>query len=227
MPSEATKLNIVAREGANSRDVRRLRRSGSVPGVLYGGEQEPMAFAVGERDLRLALAATGAVVELELDGTTTPAVLKDAQRHPVRGETVHVDFLRVRLDVAISAVVPIELTGEEHAPGVIEGGVLEHVTREINIEALPNEIPERIEHDVSTMQINDTLLLSAITTPAGVTLLDDPDETVLATLTPPRLQAELDALDAELEEETERVGEAAGPADADGEPDDDASDGDE
>ena len=86
-------------------------------------------------------------------------MLKDAQRHPVRGHTMHVDFLRVNLNVAIHAVVTLELLGGEDAPGTIEGGVLEHVTREVNIEALPNDIPERLQLDVSTMDVNDTLYL--------------------------------------------------------------------
>jgi large subunit ribosomal protein L25 len=185
-----------------------------VPGVLYGGGDDAMPFAVDERELRHALAARGAVVELELGGEATPAVLKDAQRHPVRGHTMHVDFLRVNLNVAIHSVVALELVGGDDAPGAIEGGVLEHVTREVNIEALPNDIPERLQVDVSSMQINDTLTLSAVTAPDGVTILDDLDETVVATLTPPKLQADLEALDEEaaLEQETELVGEGEAPA---------------
>jgi large subunit ribosomal protein L25 len=179
-----------------------------------------MPFAVDERELRHALAARGAVIELQLGGEATPAVLKDAQRHPVRGHTMHVDFLRVNLNVAIHAVVTLELVGGESAPGTIEGGVLEHVTREVNIEALPTDIPERLQVDVSSMQVNDTLTLSAVEAPQGVTILDDLDETVVATLTPPKLQAELEALDEEaaLEQETELVGEGeAAPAADEGE----------
>jgi large subunit ribosomal protein L25 len=214
MASQSTKLSISSREVSNSRSTRRLRRQGQVPGVIYGGGDDAMPFAVDERELRHALAARGAVVELELGGEGTPAVLKDAQRHPVRGHTMHVDFLRVNLNVAIHAVVALELVGGEDAPGAIEGGVLEHVTREVNIEALPNDIPERLQADVSSMQINDTLTLSAVTAPDGVTILDDLDETVVATLTPPKLQADLEALDEEaaLEQETELVGEGEGPA---------------
>jgi large subunit ribosomal protein L25 len=207
MASQSTQLSITTRDISNSRATRRLRRAGQVPGVLYGGDAEPLAFAVDERELRHALAARGAVVELQLGDTTTPAVLKDAQRHPVRGTTLHVDFLRVRLDVAIHSVVALELLGGEDAPGTKEGGVLEHVTREVNIEALPTDIPERLELDVSQMQVNDTLYLSAVSAPSGVTILDDPEETVVATLTPPKLQAELEALEEELEEETAVVGE--------------------
>jgi large subunit ribosomal protein L25 len=214
MASQPTKLSISEREVSNSRATRRLRREGQVPGVLYGGDDDALAFVVDERELRHALAARGAVVELQLGGNATPAVLQDAQRHPVRGHTMHVDFLRVNLNVAIHAVVTLELLGGEDAPGTKEGGVLEHVTREINIEALPNDIPERLELDVSKMDVNDTMFLSAVTAPAGVTILDDPDETVVATLTPPKLQAELDALDEEaLEQETRVVGEGEAPRD--------------
>jgi large subunit ribosomal protein L25 len=227
MASQSTKLSISSREVSNSRSTRRLRRQGQVPGVLYGGDDDAMAFAVDERELRHALAARGAVIELQLAGEATPAVLKDAQRHPVRGHTMHVDFLRVNLNVAIHAVVALELVGGEGAPGVIEGGVLEHVTREINIEALPTDIPERLQVDVSAMQVNDTLTLAAVEAPQGVTILDDPDETVVATLTPPKLQAELEALDEEaaLEQETELVGEGEAPAADEGDADEGDSGG--
>jgi large subunit ribosomal protein L25 len=206
MASQTTKLSVLRRDPASSRAARRLRREGQVPGVLYGGGDEPLAFTVDARALRYALAARGAVVELEVDGSATPVVLKDAQRHPVRGNMLHVDFLRVRLDVAISATVGLELVGAEEAPGVREGGVLEHVTREVTIEALPTDIPERLEADVSALEINDTLTLASVTAPAGVKILDDVDETVVATLTPPTVEPEPEE---ELEEETERVGEEA------------------
>jgi len=208
---QSTQLTITHRERGHSRATRRLRREGLVPGVLYGGGGEPVPFQVAERELRHALHASGAVVELALDGKSTPAVLKDQQVHPVRGTTLHVDFLRVRLDQAISAVTTLELVGAAEAPGAKEGGVLEHVSREVNIEALPNDIPESISVDVSQMQIGDTVTLAAVTPPQGVTFLDDLDETVVATLTPPRLRLE----DEEgIEEETEVIGEGGAPAEA-------------
>jgi large subunit ribosomal protein L25 len=187
---------------------RRLRRSGRVPGILYGGDAEPLAFSVDARELRHALAASGAVLEVTDGDHSSPAILKSAHYHPVRGETMHVDLLRVNLNVAIHAVVPLELTGGEDAPGVKEGGVLEQITRELNFEALPTAIPESITHDVSRMEINDTITLTELTPPAGITLLDDPEETVIATLTPPRLETE----DDEIEAETGIVGEGAGVA---------------
>jgi large subunit ribosomal protein L25 len=207
MASQTTKLTLIPREPSSSRATRRLRRQGQVPGVIYGGGADPVPFHVDERELRHALAARGAVLELAIDGSSTPAVLKDAHYHPVRGETLHVDFLRVRLDVAIHATVLLDLVGAEAAPGVKEGGVLEQVTRELNIEALPGDIPESVQHDVSQMQINETITLEAVTPPKGVTLLDDLEETVIATLVPPTV--DVDAEEEALEEETERVGEGA------------------
>ncbi len=206
--STTTQLDAKSRQANGSREARRLRRAQRVPGVLYGGDGEPLSFDVDARELRLALARSGAVLDLSIDGAkATPVVLKEAQRHPVKGETVHVDLLRVRLDRAIHAVVALELTGVDSAPGVREGGVLEQITRELNIEALPTAIPEAIVHDIGELQIGETIMLSAVQAPAGVTLLDDSDETVLATLTAPRLQTETDS---EIEGETEVVGEGDG-----------------
>ncbi|MDX6683344.1 MAG: large subunit ribosomal protein [Solirubrobacteraceae bacterium] len=202
MASQTTKLSISPREPEGSRATRRLRRSGRVPGVLYGGGGDPIAFSVDARELRNALAARGAVLEVVDDGSATPAVLKSAQYHPVRGETMHVDLLRVNLAVAIHAVVALELVGADDSPGVKDGGVLEHITRELNIEALPAEIPESLTFDVSALEINDTVTLADVPVPAGIVLLDDLDETVIVTLSPPRVEAESD----EIEAETERVG---------------------
>ena len=203
MASQATRLNATLRETTGSRSIRRLRRSGRVPGVLYGGTGEPVAFDVDARELRHALHASGAVLEVSLDGETTPAVLKDTQRHPVRGETMHIDLLRVRLDVAIQATVVLELTGAEDAPGVREGGVLEQIMRELNVEALPTDIPESITFDGSGLEPAATVTIADITAPATVTLLDDP-EAVVATITAPRLEVEAED---EIETETEVVGE--------------------
>jgi large subunit ribosomal protein L25 len=213
MATAATKLDVASRDPDGSRSARRLRRTGRIPGVLYGGGAEPVSFSVDARELRVALAGSGAVVDLSIDGSKpTPVVLKEAQRDPVRGDTTHVDLLRVRLDKPIHAVAPLELTGVDDTTGVKEGGILEQLTRELNIEALPTAIPESIVHEVGEMQIGDTLILEAIAAPDGVTLLDDPATTV-ASLSAPRLQTEEEA---EIESETELVGEVgAGEAPAD------------
>jgi large subunit ribosomal protein L25 len=162
------------------------------------------------------------VLELEIDGGGgSPVVVKDLVRHPVNGATVHLDLLRVRLDQAIQATVVLELIGGDDSPGAKEGGVLEQVTRELTVEALPNDIPDSLEHDVSEMVIGDTLTLSSVSAPEGVTLVDDP-ETVVAILSAPRLQIEEEP---EIEEETEVVGEGEGEAEGEAAEDGEAESG--
>ncbi|MEA2209192.1 MAG: large subunit ribosomal protein [Solirubrobacteraceae bacterium] len=211
MAESSTNLVVSSRAADGSRAARRLRRAGRVPGVLYGGGGDAVGFDVDARDLRLALARSGAVLDLSIDGAkATPVVLKEAQRDPVRGDTVHIDLLRVRLDEAIHAVVPLELEGVDDAPGVKEGGILEQIVRELNVEALPTAIPESIVHAVGEMQIGETIGLDQVAMPDGVALLDEVEEVVVATLSPPRLQAEAE----ELEAETELVGEGEEGAEA-------------
>jgi large subunit ribosomal protein L25 len=199
-------LKAAPRAEYGSRSSRRLRRDGLVPGVVYSGGSEARSFQAGEREIRAVLAGGQALFDLEVEGSSAvPVVVKEQQLHPVRGSLQHIDLQEVKLDEEIQAEVTIELEGAEVAPGVKEGGVLEHVTREITVEALPTEIPERIVADVSEMQINDTLQLSAITIPGAVKLVaDEPEEITIATLSPPRVEEEPEV---EVEEEAELVGE--------------------
>jgi large subunit ribosomal protein L25 len=205
MAADRATLSAAPRTEFGSRTSRRLRRSGLIPGVVYSGGEEARPFQVPERDVRGVLAAGQALFDLEIEGQkAVPVVIKEQQRHPVRGELQHLDLQQVRLDEKIEAEVPIELEGGEEAPGAKEGGVLEHIAREVTVEALPTDIPDRIVVDVSAMEINDTIQLSAITAPDGVSFVaDDPEEVTVATLTPPRLEAELEA----IEEEAALVGE--------------------
>ncbi|HEX2265344.1 MAG TPA: 50S ribosomal protein L25, partial [Solirubrobacterales bacterium] len=142
-------------------------------------------------------------------GKAVPVVVKEQQHHPVRGNLQHIDLQEVKLDEAIQAEVAIELEGVDSAPGVKGGGVLEHVTREITVEALPTDIPDNICVDVSALEVNDTLTLSAITAPEGVEFIaDEPDEVTIVTVSPPRVEAAAP----DVEEETEVVGEGDGDA---------------
>jgi large subunit ribosomal protein L25 len=201
--TETATLELQARTEQGSRAMRRLRRAGSVPGVIYGGDGDAVPFAVDALTLRNTLAKAGAVLEVTIgSGQTENVVVKDVQRHPVRGDIMHADLLRVRMDVAIQTPVSVELLGAEEAPGVTEGGVLSQEHREITVEALPGDIPDVIQVDVSKLDINETLTLSSITAPQGVTFVDDP-ETVLATITPPTLEP----VEEDIETETELVGE--------------------
>jgi large subunit ribosomal protein L25 len=218
--SQRPSLEVEDREERGSRAVRRLRREGYVPGVVYGTGIDPMSFKIGARDLRNALQDGSAVIDLKVgSGKKRPVMVKDQQRHPVRDEIMHIDLLQVDLSETIHAAVAVELEGAEEAPGAKEGGVLEHVTRELNVEALPTDVPENILVDVSGMEAAATLHLSEITAPEGVTFLDDPDETIIATMTVP---SPVELPEDEVEEETELVGEDAVvtdvPAEGEGQP---------
>ena len=205
---ERTLLTLEPREERGSRANRRLRHENLVPGVIYGAGSDSVSFKVDSRRLRVVLAEGHALFDVEIDGSERqPVIVKDQHRHPVRGQVLHLDLLKVRLDEKIESMVALEIEGVEVAPGVKEGGVLEHVTRELNVSALPTDIPDRIVADVSGLGIAETMVLSAIEAPAGVEFLDDP-ETVVATVTAPTEIEEPE----ELEEEVAEVGEEGEPA---------------
>jgi large subunit ribosomal protein L25 len=198
------RLEVKERERLGSPESRRLRKQGFIPGVLYG-KSSAKAIAIGERDLRSALSgASGlhAVLDVVLEGQTAthPSILKEYQRDPVRGYLRHVDLQEVRLDVAIQATVQIHLIGADEAPGVKAGGVLSAPSTSLNVEALPMEVPESIEADVSNMEIGDTLRLEDIPKVEGATFLDDPHETVIATVTAPMREIEPEVEEIEGEE---------------------------
>jgi large subunit ribosomal protein L25 len=200
MAGERTKLIVRTRETLGSRETRRLRKQGVIPGVLYG-RNEPVAIAIDERELRRALtgkAGLHSILDVEIDGTGSShaSILKDYQLDKVRGGVTHVDLQEVHLDRPIHASVTVHLIGGDDAPGVREGGVLSQPLRELNVEALPLEVPEHIDLDVSHMQLGDTLRLADITIPEGVTLLDDL-ETVAATVTAPSREEEPEAVEGE------------------------------
>jgi large subunit ribosomal protein L25 len=205
MASQRPTLSVDIREERGSRATRRLRRSGFVPGVLYGAtHDETVSFKVGDRDLRRILVDGSALIDVEIGGEkSVPAILKDRQLHPVRDEVMHVDFLEVNLSEKIRAFVAIELEGGDDAPGVKEGGVLDHATREVEIEALPTDIPEQIVVDVSALEIGATLTLAEVTAPDGVEFTHEPlDEITVASVVLPTKVEE-----PEIEAETEVVGE--------------------
>jgi large subunit ribosomal protein L25 len=193
MAGERIKLTVKERESRGSADSRRLRRQGFIPGVLYGKGKGSYAICVPERELRRVLTGAGglhAILDVVLEGqaTTHASILKDYQQDPIRGHISHIDLQEVRLDQPIQASVTVQLIGEP--AGVKEGGVLSQVQREINVEALPMEIPEHIDLDVSGMAIGDSLRLADLAPIEGVAYLDDPEETVLASVGLPAREIE-------------------------------------
>jgi len=225
MAGERTKLVVVVRERLGTRETKRLRREGFIPGVLYG-RGKPVAFQVADRELRRALTGQGglhSILDVEIDGgdKTHASILKDYQVDKVRGYITHIDLQEVRLDRPITASVSVHLTGGENAPGVKEGGVLSQPLREISVEALPLEVPEHIDLDVSHMGIGDTLRIGDVHVGENVKLLDDP-ETVVATVTAPTREIEPEPVEGEEGEVAEGEGgeapEGGAETPADGEP---------
>jgi large subunit ribosomal protein L25 len=221
MAGERVKLEVQDRPKHGSRETRRLRRNGLVPGVLYG-RKGTYAISVPARELRRALGGPGGLhtildVVVEGDGGTHPAVLKDYQRDPIRGTVIHIDLHEVRLDQPIQASVSVALVGE--SIGDREGGVLQQVAREVTIEALPMEIPEHVQLDVTELAIGESLRVADLAPIEGVTFVDDP-ETVIATVS---LPTRVEEPEEELEEGEEAEGAEEGEAAAEGEAEAEAS----
>jgi large subunit ribosomal protein L25 len=199
---ERIRLEVQERSELGSRDTRRLRKRGLIPGVLYGRGKRPHAFVVPDRELRAALGGPHglhAILDVVVDDQKSAhaSVVKDYQQDPLRGYITHIDLHEVRLDEAISAQVSVELVGE--SPGVKQGGVLTTLMREVTVEALPLEMPDSIPLDLSGTEIGATLRIADLDIPSSVKILDDP-ESVLVTVSAPRLAAELEALEAEAAE---------------------------
>jgi large subunit ribosomal protein L25 len=212
---QRTVLSVAPREERGSRASRRLRRAGLVPGVVYGIDGNSVSFKVDSRRLRAVLAEGHALFDVEVDGGgRQPVIIKDQQRDPVRGSVQHLDLLKVRLDEKIQATVALELEGTEASPGVREGGVLEHVTREVTVEALPTDIPDAIVANVADMGIAETMTLDSVSAPAGVEIIGDLEDIVVATITAP---SEVE-VEEEIEEEAELVGEEGEAAEGEGAP---------
>lgn len=199
------KLEVQERDERGSRESRRLRAHGLVPGVLYGNGHS-RAIAVPERDLRAALTGSSglhAILDVVLEGQKTvhPSILADFQQDPIRGTISHIDLREVRLDQPIQATLVVQLVGESE--GVKVGGVLSLVSRELRVEALPTAIPEHIEADVSSLEIGDVLRLEDLPAVDGVTFLDDVHETVIATVAAPRVEVEPEVVEEVEGEEVE------------------------
>ena len=233
MAGERIRLEVKEREQRGTRVSRRLRKDGIIPGVLYGRGNKPHPICVPERELRRVLTGDHglhAILDVVLEGqkSTHASILKDYQVDPIRGKIEHFDLQEVRLDQPIQSAVVIELIGE--SVGAKAGGVLSQVNREVRVEALPMEMPDRLELDISAMEIGDTLRLSDLPAREGVTFLDDP-ETVLANVTVPTRVEEPEPEEVEGEEGEEGVeGEVAegeegaeGAAEASAEPEGEAA----
>ncbi|MEZ5171828.1 MAG: 50S ribosomal protein L25 [Acidimicrobiia bacterium] len=168
-----------------SRPAGRLRREGKLPAVVYGLEDDTVSVSVPAHELHLILSGeSGAntLITLQVDGDDQLTLARQIQRDPVRGDLVHVDFVRIRRDVAVEAEIPLHVVGE--APGTKEGGIVEQLLFNLTISAKPADIPNEIEIDVSALELNDQLRFADITLPSGVTAEYEDDELIVQVIVP-------------------------------------------
>ena len=203
MSGDRLKLEVREREELGSRSSRRLRAQGLIPGVLYG-KGHSTAIVVPERELRTAMTGPSglhAILDVVIEGRSTahPSILAEYEQDPIRGTISHIDLREIRLDQAIHATVVVQLVGE--SAGVKTGGVLSLIARELQVEALPANVPEHVDVDIAHMEVGDVLRLADIPAIENVTFLDDPHETVIATVSMPRGYAEIEEADAAAAEE--------------------------
>lgn len=210
------KLKAEHREGTGKGVARKLRAAGRVPAILYGQGMEAVSVSIDARELYHVLhtgAGANVLVGLVVDGKEHLALPREIQRDHIRGQLVHVDFLAVRRDEKVRVEVPIRVIGE--SPGVKQGGLLEHHLWDVSVECLPQDVPDLVEADVSSLLIGDALRVGDIPAPAGVTILTDPEESVVAVVTPQimKVEAELEEVGAEAVEGGPEEG-AEAPAEA-------------
>jgi large subunit ribosomal protein L25 len=189
---------------------RRLRRAGKLPGILYGGHQEAAPITLDHNAIMLNLkndAFYSHILTVNLNGKAERAILRDVQRHPFKPTLVHIDLLRVSADEAIRVHVPLHLVNEEMCKGVkTGGGMINRQLNEVEIECLPGDLPEAIEVDVAGLEVGDSVHLSELVLPAGVTvvaLAHEGHDSAVVGVSMPRGEK---ALDEEGEEGAEGLG---------------------
>jgi len=184
------KLAAENRADAGKGAARRLRAAGRVPAVLYGHGSKPKSLSIDARELSHALrtdAGANVLLELQVGRTKHLALAKEIQRHPVRGTYTHVDFILVRRGEKVHVAVPVHLVGE--APGVREGGIADQDLYQVNVEAEVTAVPDAVEADISGLRIGDVLRVADLKAPAGSTILDDPEASVVSVV-PPAVEPE-------------------------------------
>jgi large subunit ribosomal protein L25 len=207
------KLKGEKRDGAGKGVARKVRATGKVPAILYGGGIDPLTLTVESGELWHALhtdAGSNVLIDLAVDGQNYLTMPREVQRDIVRGSILHVDFLRIRKDVAIQVDVPVHLTGE--STGVKQGGVVEHHLWELRVECLPTEVPESIVADISKLDIGDALYLRDLRIPGNVTVLTPEDEIIVSVVPPPVLKLEEEVPEEEAAAEEAAEGEEGAPA---------------
>ena len=180
---------------------RRMFQTGRLPAILYGGKEAPSPIDLSLRDFEMIEKHN--IINLKLNNQEIMALIKEVQHHPVTNRLLHVDFYRIQQGKKLTVSIPIALTGE--APGVKVGGVLEHMLWKVEVECLPTNVPEKIEIDVSSLNIGDTLHVSDLTSGEGMKIVTDPKKTVISIVPPTVIKEEEPLVEEEeaVEEEKE------------------------
>jgi len=198
-----TPLVATTGRAAGSAASRRLRAEGHIPGVLYGHGMEPVSVTVERRELRVALsgpAGANTVLDLQVDGRSYPAVVKEMQRHPVKRTVNHIDFLQVNMNEEITVSVPLRLDGEAKAVAA-EGGLVDPAVDSIEVTTTPNNMPNEFVIDITDMQPGDIIRLGDVPMPNGVTANGDPEMPVVTILVMRASELESDAVPEAVEGE--------------------------
>lgn len=213
-----TILHAESGRTTGSSATRRLRAEDKIPGVVYGHGMDPLSISVARRELRLAVsgsAGLNTIIDLTVDGETYPSIIKDVQRHPVRLNIAHIDFIQVNLNEEITVTVKVRLEGEAQE---VENnsGLIDQIMTEIEVSTTPRNIPDEIVFDVTDLNMDSTVLVSDLAIPEGVTAVTDADSAVVTVsiMRTPVLDAEADAA-AEAAEAAEGEGEATSDAASD------------
>lgn len=205
MSHETYELTAVKRDRAGKGSSRALRRNGQIPAVIYGDKKSPLSIALPYKEVHLKIHAGGfmtTIATIDVDGEKIQVLPKDYQMDPVRGFTMHVDFLRVSRNTMVTVEIPVHFLNDEDAPGIRRGGVLNVVRHEVEVECPANAIPEALEIDLTGLDIGDSVHISAVTLPEGVTpTITDRDFTIATIAAPAGLKSEEAAADEEGEEE--------------------------
>ncbi|MGB1651619.1 MAG: 50S ribosomal protein L25 [Acidimicrobiales bacterium] len=205
-------LNTEEKTTIGSRSSRRLRRDGKVPGVLYGLGQDPEIFSVDYGDLRGALttdAGLNALIQLSINGTNQLSILKTLQRHPVKDEVIHVDFVRVDPNQELAVEVPIVLEGVAKKV-TDQNGMVDQTMFSLSVLSLPDSIPNELTADVSELEINDAIRVSDVVLPEGVRTEVDPEEAIaVGTVTRSTMESMAAEEASEVEGDEEMEGETS------------------
>ena len=198
------KLNLEPRSKTGNAAARKLRRDGKIPVNYYYGGEENQNMSIDKKILYKAIQSGQQVFELELDGNTIYVTVKEAQYHPVTEQIIHLDLLRVRRDVKMKFSIPLNLVGD--SVGAIEGGIVSQLANAIDIECLPTGVPDSIDVDITSLELNGTVFASDINLPDDTALLS-PEDTTIAVCAPPTAEVEVEVPDEEGDEDGEDVSE--------------------